>query len=229
MTRRICEAGRNLIKRWEALRLDAYQCEAGVWTIGWGHTRTAKPGMTITEAEAEALLSDDLDEAERAVARLFEVPLSDHQHAVLVSWVFNIGVGNAAASTLRKHLNAGRYDDVPEQLARWKYTTVGGHKVVSKGLVNRRAAEADLWAHGSMEAPLPVPRPSSPERSNPAKSKTMQASAGQIVTGGSAGAGAVGYLDGDAQKIVIVGGGLVVLLGMWIMRERLRAWGEGWT
>ncbi len=229
MTRRICETGRNFIKAKEALRLDAYQDEANVWTIGWGHTATAKPGMTITEEQAEALLSRDLAVVERAIERLFAVPLTDHQHAAIGSWMFNVGIGGAESSTLRKHLNAGRYDDVPEQLARWKYTTVGGHKVVSKGLVNRRAAEADLWAHGSMETPLPVPRPSSPERSNPAKSKTMQASAGQIVTGGSAVAGAVGYLDGDAQKIVIVGGVLVVLLGMWIMRERLRAWGEGWT
>lgn len=66
------------------------------------------------------------------------------------------------------------------------------------------------------------------ERSSPAKSTTLQASAGQIATGASGVAGAVGYLEGTAQIIAIVGGVLVVLLGMWIMRERLRAWADGW-
>jgi zinc D-Ala-D-Ala carboxypeptidase len=74
-------------------------------------------------------------------------------------------------------------------------------------------------------APEPVARP---DRSSAAKSKTIQASAGQIATGASGVAGAVGYLEGTAQIIAIVGGVLVVLLGMWIMRERLRAWADGW-
>lgn len=225
MTRRMNDAGRSLLKRWEGLRLTAYQDTNGTWTIGWGHTKTARPDMAITEAEAEHLLTQDLRWAEAAIDRLVTVDLTDCQFAALVVWCFNIGETEARKSTLVRLLNKGRYDSVPGQLARWKFETINGKKVESAGLMNRRSAEVALWAQGDASSPVPVPRPASPERSSPMKSKTIQA-------GGAASVG-LGYklidaaMSADWRTAAVVA--VVLLVVGYMMRERLRAWADGWT
>ena len=148
MPRRINAEGLKLIKQWEGVKLTAYKDVAGVWTIGYGSTGAhVIPGMTISAVRAERLLMDDLDRFERAVERLVKVKLNDNQFAALVSFAFNVGEGKGgfATSTLLKKLNAGNYDAVPGELMKW--VNAGGKKV--QGLVNRRAAEAGLWARGS--------------------------------------------------------------------------------
>lgn len=146
MARHISPEGLTLIKQWEGCRLTAYKDVAGVWTIGYGSTGAhVRAGMTISQAEADALLVADLARFERAVEKLVKVPLSDGQFAALVSFAFNVGEGALQKSTLLKKLNAGNYDAVPGELAKW--VNAGGKKV--QGLVNRRAAEAGLWAKGS--------------------------------------------------------------------------------
>lgn len=148
MTRRINAEGLKLIKQWEGLKLSAYKDVAGVWTIGYGSTGPhVTPGLEISQEEAERLLVKDLDRFERAVDRLVKVPLSANQFAALVSFAFNVGEGKKgfATSALLKKLNAGNYDAVPGELAKW--VNAGGKKV--EGLVNRRAAESGLWAKGS--------------------------------------------------------------------------------
>lgn len=149
MTRRINAEGLAHIKRWEGLKLEAYRDVGGVWTIGYGSTGShVHEGMTISKAQAEALLRADIERFEDAVDRLVKVPLSDERFAALVSLAYNIGVGAFQRSTLLKVLNAGRYDDVPAQIMRWNKV---GKKVVD-GLTNRRAAECGLWAKGAFVA-----------------------------------------------------------------------------
>nr|DAP56830.1 MAG TPA: Lysozyme [Caudoviricetes sp.]DAU40445.1 MAG TPA: Lysozyme [Caudoviricetes sp.] len=150
MVRRISAEGLAFIKQWEGLRLKAYQDEAGVWTIGYGHTsRAGAPevtkGMTITEAQANQILLKDLAKFEARVSSLVKVPLNDFQYATLVA--FDLNIGSLHESTLLRKLNAGNYAAVPSELAKWVYTTVPGtkKKIKSKGLINRRAAEAGLW------------------------------------------------------------------------------------
>lgn len=146
MTRRISPEGLALIKQWEGCKLRAYKDAVGVWTIGYGSTGAhVRPGMTITQAEADNLLIADLARFERAVEKLVKVPLSDGQFAALVSFAFNVGEGALAKSTLLKKLNAGNHGAVPAELMKW--VNAGGKKL--QGLVNRRAAEAGLWAKGS--------------------------------------------------------------------------------
>lgn len=146
MTRRISPEGLALIKQWEGCKLHAYKDAVGVWTIGYGSTGAhVRPGMTITQAEADNLLIADLARFERAVEKLVKVPLSDGQFAALVSFAFNVGEGALAKATLLKKLNAGNYGAVPAELMKW--VNAGGKKL--QGLVNRRAAEAGLWAKGS--------------------------------------------------------------------------------
>ncbi|MGO4676078.1 lysozyme [Bosea sp. 2YAB26] len=146
MTRRISDEGLALIKRWEGCRLTAYRDVAGVLTIGYGSTGAhVRPGLKITQQEAEQLLIKDLARFERAVASLVKVPLNEGQFAALVSFAFNVGEGALARSTLLKTLNAGQVAAVPGELMKWVHA--GGRRL--DGLINRRSAEAGLWARGS--------------------------------------------------------------------------------
>lgn len=145
MTRHVTDAVRHKIEQFEGLRLRAYLDGGGVPTIGYGHTRGVKLGMVITQEQADEFLKADLAKAESAVERLVKPPLNDNQFGALVSFVFNLGEGAFQKSTLLRKLNAGKYEAVPSELAKYVYDE---HKRVP-GLVNRRAAEAGLWASGS--------------------------------------------------------------------------------
>lgn len=139
--RHINAAGLNLVKRFEGLRLAAYLDPVGIWTIGYGHTRTATRGMRITTETADALLRADLRDAEDAVSRLVKAQLNDNEFSALVSFAFNLGQGNLAKSTLLRRLNAGLRDQAAREFLRWN--RAGGR--VLNGLVARRAAEMALF------------------------------------------------------------------------------------
>jgi lysozyme len=145
--RTLSSRGRDHIKQWEQLQLYAYlPTQNDRWTIGWGHTHTAVAGMLITVEQAEALLSQDLEWAEREVSNRVKVYLSQNQYDALVSFVFNIGVTQFRTSTLLEVLNDEKYEQVPGQLARWnKQTKQNGNAEEVRGLTRRRAAEAALW------------------------------------------------------------------------------------
>lgn len=142
MTRKTNQAGVDLIKHFEDLVNFAYRDAVGVWTIGYGHTKDVRDGQHVTDAEAEQLLRQDLADAEDAVNRLVKVDLNDNQFSALVSFVFNLGEGNFAKSTMLKDINAGDFEDVPDELRKWNKA---GGKVLN-GLVRRREAEAKLWS-----------------------------------------------------------------------------------
>lgn len=137
--------GLALVKRWEGLRTKAYLCPAKVWTIGYGSTgKHVKPGMVITEAQAEKLLRDDLSRFERKVSALAKAP-TQLQFDAMVALAFNIGEdGFAKSSVLRAH-NSQDYVRAEQAFALWN--KAGGR--VLKGLVNRRADEAALYRSGS--------------------------------------------------------------------------------
>ncbi|MRN44943.1 lysozyme [Brucella sp. 09RB8913] len=146
MVRKINAAGLSLVQQWEGLKNTAYRDVAGVLTIGYGHTSAAgapkvTPGMTIGDKEAERILKSGL----------VKVPLTDNQFAALVSFDFN--TGGLDKSTLLKKLNKGDYAAVPVELMKW--VNAGGKKI--NGLVNRRAAEAGLWAKGDFVSSNYVP------------------------------------------------------------------------
>ena len=114
---------------------------AGVNTIGYGHTHDVNINDVCTKEQAERYLWDDLRIAEAAVLRHVRVPLSHNQFSALVSFVFNLGEKPFSLSTMLAMLNKGWYQQVPAQLIRWNHA--GGK--VTKGLINRRNAEAKLW------------------------------------------------------------------------------------
>jgi len=139
--RPISEVGLDLIRDFEGRRLNAYQDAVGVWTIGYGHTRTAYPGQRITEAGAVALLRSDVATFERAVSQAVQVPLTDNQYAALVSFAFNVGSSALNSSTLLRRLNAGDYGGAANELLRWN--RAGGRELY--GLTRRREAERALF------------------------------------------------------------------------------------
>lgn len=127
----------DLIKKWEGLRLDAYQDTGGVWTIGYGHTKTARPGMRITQAEADYLLAQDVKWAVEAVNDLVKVPINRNQKSALVSFTYNLGKSQVARSTLIKKLNNKDYQGASKEFLRWVYDN--GRFI--PGLKNRRKDE----------------------------------------------------------------------------------------
>lgn len=133
---------REIIARWEGLRLEAYLCPAGVWTIGYGETGPhVKRGLKWTKAQAEAALDDLLKDYGRDVQASIRVPVSANEKAALVSLAYNIGVGALRSSTLLRKLNAGDKQGAAEQFGRWNKS--GGR--VLAGLTKRRADERRLF------------------------------------------------------------------------------------
>ncbi|CAB4241994.1 COG3772 Phage-related lysozyme (muraminidase) [uncultured Caudovirales phage] len=155
----------NLLKKFEGCKLKAYRCPANVCTIGYGHTSaagspTVMDGMSITQAQAEEILRQDLVKYERSVQDLVKVELTQNQFDVLVDFAYNAGVGNLKSSTMLKKINSGDLDAVPDELMKW---TKGGGKVLP-GLVRRRQAAGAWWnadqqveEHEQRADPDPVP------------------------------------------------------------------------
>jgi lysozyme len=142
----ISVAGLELIKRAEGFRSRVYFDVEGFPTIGYGH-RLVHPETFpkgIDEAQAAALLTLDVRDAEAAVRRLVHVPLTPGQFDALVDFVYNLGQHRLAQSTLLGDLNAGRYAAAAEELVRWDHAGA----VENAGLKARREAEFDLWMAG---------------------------------------------------------------------------------
>lgn len=138
----------DAIKEHEALRLTAYlPTKDDVWTIGYGHTKTARQGMVITEAQAEQLLRDDLEWVEAAIDKLVKVPLTQNQHDAVGSLIFNIGGGAFSKSTVLRRLNAGDYRGAADAFLMWnkQRDKQTGKMNVLRGLTKRRQQERDLF------------------------------------------------------------------------------------
>ena len=133
--------GIALIKEFEGLRLKAYLCPGGVWTIGYGHTAGVKPGMVVSEAQAEEYLKADLISFERYLNGLGLV-LNQNQFDALVSLIYNIGIGNFQKSTLLRKARINANDNsIMDEFLRWVYSK--GR--VLPGLQRRRLREMKLY------------------------------------------------------------------------------------
>ena len=133
--------GIALIKEFEGLRLKAYKCPGGVWTIGYGHTVGVKPGMVISEAQAEEYLKADLIAFERYLNGL-RLALNQNQFDALISFIYNVGTGNFSNSTLLRKVRANPQDNsIMDEFLRWVYSK----DRVLPGLQRRRLAEMKLY------------------------------------------------------------------------------------
>lgn len=131
------------LKEFEGLRLEAYKCAGGKWTIGYGHTKGVREGQRIDERTASRLLEEDVEYFESFLAKEpYAEDITQGQWDALVDFIFNLGVGNYLSSTLRKRiLEDVDHDDIPNQFRRWNKA---GGKVLM-GLVKRREWEAQMY------------------------------------------------------------------------------------
>lgn len=138
--RKIGQAGLKLIMEFEGCRLTAYQCSAGVWTIGYGHTVGVYKGMKISQAQADTFLKQDIVKFEKYINNPSYVPfteqLNQNQFDALVSFVFNLGQGNVKKLCVGRNIN-----QIPSAMQ--KYCKAAGRTL--PGLQRRRKAEAALY------------------------------------------------------------------------------------
>lgn len=152
----ISQNGIDLLKSLEGCSKTVYLDSGGAPTIGIGHLLTKSERASgkiaiagnlipyvsgLSDEQVETLLKSDLLSPITFVSQSVKVSLNQNQFDALVSFAFNVGVWAFNSSTLRKVLNAGRYDQVPEQMKRW----VHDNGKVVRGLINRRNAEIALW------------------------------------------------------------------------------------
>lgn len=131
--------GINIIKHFEGLRLSAYQCSAGVWTIGYGHTKGVKKGQTISQTQADLFLISDVQSVVNALNK-GRFALSQNQFDALTSFFFNLGVGRI--ETFKNQLLTNPSN--PEITTRMK-KYVYAKAVLINGLVTRREMESNLY------------------------------------------------------------------------------------
>ncbi len=148
----------HMIKHHEGVRTKPYQCPALLWTVGVGHVIDPMHGRlkleerrnlpipdgwnrTLSMEEVDDILKKDLARFEQGVARLCPGPLTQGQFDALVSFSFNVGLGNLQKSTIRMKVNRGDFEGAAESFLDW---TKAGGKVL-KGLVNRRNDERALF------------------------------------------------------------------------------------
>ncbi|MBH2875965.1 lysozyme [Serratia marcescens] len=142
----ISKGGIERIKRFEGLRLKAYQDSVGVWTIGYGLTqpvdgKKVAPGMQIDQATADRLLKCGVVQYEQGVNQLVKVKITQGQFDALVSFAYNLGLRSLSTSTLLQKLNDGDKQGAADQFERW--VNAGGKRL--DGLVDRRAAEREMF------------------------------------------------------------------------------------
>ena len=137
----------SIIRKHEGLKLNAYLCPAGVWTIGWGNTfyengSKVKQGDVITRERADALLLMIVNKFRNEMRPLITKPLTVNQESALVSFVYNVGVNALRHSTLLKKVNANPSDPtIRDEFMKWNKA----NGVMLPGLTYRRRDEANLF------------------------------------------------------------------------------------
>lgn len=141
MTMKASPQAYNLIREYEGLRLQAYQCPSGQWTIGYGHTINVIPGTTITPLQANLLLQQDIAQCEHTLNK-YHLALTQNMYDALISFIYNVGAGNFHRSALLSKVKANPYDStIAGEFHKWIHSK--GKPLA--GLQRRRMAEAKLY------------------------------------------------------------------------------------
>ena len=144
---KVNKLGINMMHHFEGCRLQAYQCSAKVWTIGWGNTyyqdkKPVKQGDKVTQEQANELFEMIMNEFAIEVRNALTKEVNENQFSALVCFAYNVGIGNLKKSTLLRKVNVNPNDEtIALEFAKWNKA---GGKVLN-GLVRRRKAEADLY------------------------------------------------------------------------------------
>jgi lysozyme len=147
----------ELIKRFEGYRRSAARLPDGRWTIGYGHTASAREGAQVSEADAEALLLYDLMGVAAAVNQLVYAELTQNQFDALCAFAFSIGAPAFRGSDVLKRVNEGAFTQAAFALELWRRAEFQGERIVIDALVRRRAAEKLLFLTPVAGAWRPAP------------------------------------------------------------------------
>jgi lysozyme len=135
----------SLEKEFEGCELTPYLDIANVWTNGYGNTHNVIPnGPAITQDHADLDLLSNMQSSFDSVNNLVTVKITSNQINALVDFVYNLGSGSLAGSTLLKLLNQGNYEGAAEQFKYWNHA----NGVVVAGLTRRRSAEEAMFRDG---------------------------------------------------------------------------------
>lgn len=159
---RVTKTAVELVKRFEGLRRRAARLPDGSWTVGYGHTMSAREGAVVTPEEAELLLYYDLSEVATKVEAWTFTTLNQNQIEALTAFAFNIGVENFRRSTVLKRVNEGQHLQAAAAMELWRKSDVDGEGLVVDALVRRRAAEKAHYLtppEGFRPSPTQVLRP----------------------------------------------------------------------
>ncbi len=158
---KINQATIDLIKKWEGFRARAYKDAVGIWTIGYGTTVRAgvgidpKPGMVISETEAEYYLEKAVNKFAASIRPAITAEINENEFGAFVSLAYNIGPTAFKRSSSLRHFNAGDKKRAAANMALWNKATVRGKRLVLKGLSNRRADEQALFRKPVAHTPPP--------------------------------------------------------------------------
>lgn len=141
----VSRAALSLVKSFEGCRRSAARLADGRWTIGYGHTLTAREGAEVSESDAEALLIYDLMNAGALVCDLTFTPLSQNQFDALAAFAFGIGAESFRDSAVVRLVNQGAMLEAAQAMEAWRKSDIADESVVVDGLIRRRAAERMLF------------------------------------------------------------------------------------
>lgn len=149
--------GLELIKGFEGFRSRASRLPDGRWIVGYGHTRTARPGLQVTPHDAQLVLAhSDLPQIEQLIQDEVLAPLTQNEFDALVSFAWNIGPGAFQSSSVLSNLNEGDRLAAASDMWLWRKGRVSGEVKIIDALVRRRAAEISLFlTHPSGPAAVP--------------------------------------------------------------------------
>lgn len=159
---RTSSAGLDLIRSFEGFRETSVRLPDGRWTVGYGHVRTAREGIRISEADALELLVHDLKSVEDGLGGLIYAPVNQNQFDALVSLAFNISLGQFRDSDVLQAVNAGDEISAAAGFDGWRKARINGRLIIVDALVRRRAAEKALFlepVEGRPSAPTPIVTP----------------------------------------------------------------------
>lgn len=148
---KINKATVDLVKEFEGFRSEAYLDPVGIWTIGYGTTAEAglgiapRPGMRITQKEAETYLMLGLEKFAKRIAPMIKQPITENEFGAFVSLAYNIGPGAFLKSTALQAFNEGKKDKAANAILMWNKATINGVRKVLPGLDRRRKAERELF------------------------------------------------------------------------------------
>jgi len=160
---KVSRAALDLVERFEGYRRSAALLDDGRWTIGYGHTKSARQGLEVSEDDAEALLLYDLLEIAAAINDWVFTPLTQNQFDALAAFTFNIGLENFRRSSVLRRLNEGQLLQAACAMEMWRRANFEGEVILIDALVRRRSAEKALFLSPDdgvyVAAPSPLLRP----------------------------------------------------------------------